>query len=260
MDNILRLSNDGKRLIEVLDKSAEQITIPASVEVIWKRALDQFDQLQSIEVAAGNRRFASIDGILYNKRLTKLICVPGAAKLYKSLEDGLFSVPEGVKTIEKRAFYWRMMSGHRVSVHLPESVTKIGEGAFEGCKLLCSINIPDSVRKIEARTFALCYFLNRIDIAHGVEEIGNQAFYNCQSLCCIDIPASVTTIGEEAFADCESLQEIHMHYTSLKGLDIAEDAFESYKMDKCTLYVPAGTKWEYIEHPAFCRFKNIVEK
>lgn len=259
MENIFKISDDGKTLVEVLDKRAKHITIPEGVEVIWKRAFNECYQLQSIEVAEGNRRFASIDGILYNKRQTKLICVPTDARLYDVDTEKSFSIPEGVKAIDKRAFYECMMNGHRVSVHIPDSVTKIGVEAFAHCKLLDTVNIPGSVKRIEARTFYLDYFLRVVDIADGVEEIGEWAFYNCQALESIDIPASVTTIGGWAFADCEALRSIHMHSTNPEGLEIAEDAFECGRMDKC-LYVPAGTQWMYREHPAFCRFKDIVEE
>ena len=65
----------------------------------------------------------------------------------------IFNVPEGTVRIEKRRCY----SGDelvttipiRVAVlTLPDSVTEIGDKAFEDCSLLTSVNIPGSVRKI----------------------------------------------------------------------------------------------------------------
>ena len=44
----------------------------------------------------------------------------------------------------------------RVSVTLPDSLTKIGVNAFNGCTSLESITIPDSVTKIEPQAFAYC--------------------------------------------------------------------------------------------------------
>ena len=65
---------------------------------------------------------------------------------------------------------------------IPNSVTKIGNYAFEGCDGLASIVIPNSVTSI-----------------------GNYAFYNCDGLTSINIPNSVTAIGDNVFENCDEL-------------------------------------------------------
>ena len=62
---------------------------------------------------------------------------------------------------------------------IPNSVTSIGERAFEDCDGLTSITIPNSVTSI-----------------------GEGAFYSCDGLTSISIPNSVTSIGEYAFEYC----------------------------------------------------------
>jgi len=71
------------------------------------------------------------------------------------------------------------------SVTIPDGVTKIGYGAFNGCKSLASVEIPSSVTKI-----------------------GAGAFYKCTSLASVEIPAGVTEIAKSAFEDCTSLASI----------------------------------------------------
>lgn len=71
------------------------------------------------------------------------------------------------------------------SITIPNSVTNIGNGAFNGCKSLTSITIPNSVTSI-----------------------GGSAFYGCKSLTSITIPNSVISIGEEVFSYCYSLTSV----------------------------------------------------
>ena len=68
---------------------------------------------------------------------------------------------------------------------IPDSVTSIGDWAFDDCSSLTSVNIPDSVTSI-----------------------GRWAFDGCGSLTSINIPDSVTSIGHRAFRGCSSLTSI----------------------------------------------------
>ena len=69
-----------------------------------------------------------------------------------------------------------------VTVDIGNTVTSIGDYAFEACSELTSVTIPDSVTNIES-----------------------SAFYGCSGLTSVTIPDSVTSIGEEAFAWCSGL-------------------------------------------------------
>ena len=77
------------------------------------------------------------------------------------------------------------------SITIPDSVTSIGDYAFEDCTSLTSITIPDSVTSI-----------------------GYFAFYECSSLTSITIPDSVTSIRNNAFRDCTSLKEVYCKPTT----------------------------------------------
>ena len=87
------------------------------------------------------------------------------------------------------------------SITIPDSVTSIGNYAFEYCTGLTSITIPDSVTSIGDRAFGHCTGLTSITIPDSVTIIGFCAFEYCTGLTSITIPNSVTIIGGGAFYD-----------------------------------------------------------
>ena len=91
---------------------------------------------------------------------------------------------------------------------IPDSVTSIEDGTFQGCSALTTIEIPNSVTSIGDWAFGECYTLTSIEIPESVDSIGENAFYGCSRITSIKIPDSVTTIGDEAFAYCPKLHSI----------------------------------------------------
>ena len=91
---------------------------------------------------------------------------------------------------------------------IPNGVTAIGYGAFDGCYSLTSVTIPDSVNVLEDDAFYQCPNLTHITIGNGVATIGDSAFAYCRSLASVTIPESVTMIKSGAFAYCKSLAEV----------------------------------------------------
>lgn len=147
---------------------------------------------------------------------------------------------------------------------LPAKLKSIGDDAFIFCRSLKSINIPESVQKIGLRAFAFCTSLTSVEMPLTVTKIGNQAFYRCTALVRQDIPSNVTEIGSEAFCGCSRLIDLTIPsgiksigerafkdcnaLTTLYALGaspiaITSNTFEN--VNKCTLYVPQGSRQEY---------------
>lgn len=79
-------------------------------------------------------------------------------------------------------------------IFIPDSVSVIGYGAFDGCTGLISVNIPDGVSIIEGNIFRGCKSFENIVIPNSVKVIEYDAFQDCSSLNSLTIPYSVTTI------------------------------------------------------------------
>ena len=78
------------------------------------------------------------------------------------------------------------------STIIPDSVTEIGEGAFEGCTGLTEINIPSSVKNIGTDAFRSCESLETITLGAGINKISEYAFYSYDALKTIYVPAKKT--------------------------------------------------------------------
>ena len=115
------------------------------------------------------------------------------------------SIPETVTSIGNGAFE----STDLTNVSLPDTVSSIGDDAFSDCKRLTSITIPDSVTSIGQGAFSGCSSLTDIIIPDSVASIGQGAFSGC-SLTDIIIPDSVISIGQGAFSGCSSLTSVHL--------------------------------------------------
>ena len=88
---------------------------------------------------------------------------------------------------------------------IPDSVTSIGDYAFDRCSYLQSVTIPDSVTSIGDYAFDGCSYLQSVTIPDSVTSIGNYAFAWCSYLDSVTIPDSVTSIGNCVFTDDDDL-------------------------------------------------------
>ena len=106
-----------------------------------------------------------------------------------------------------------------VTVHMEDSVKKIGERAFSGCGGLNFITWPAGLHEIGKYAFSGCTKLNVVTMTTADElTIGDGAFSACNNLKTVSLPEGLIKIGEKAFADCKELETLVLP-VSLKEMD-----------------------------------------
>ena len=94
------------------------------------------------------------------------------------------------------------------NIIIPDSVTVIGENAFQGSSLR-DISMSRNITVIGDYAFFGCYSLTDILIPDSATAIGKGAFQGCSSLQTVTIGKGVKTIGDEAFHNCHNLWDVY---------------------------------------------------
>ena len=196
------------------ESKLQKITLGKNLKVISDDAFYFVCQLNEINVSKNNPYYCSKNGVLYNKKMTKLVLYPFSKKAKE------FTVPATVKSIGDKAFYNSGRSGYisLKKVNLPKGLKRIGDYAFAWMETLREAKIPSTV-----------------------EYIGDEAFYETH-LTSVKIPKSVKSIGHEAFSYTR-VETISVNPNP--ELEIGEKVFAgNYKLTKVTLF-PAKDSYGY---------------
>mgnify|MGYP004613338679 CR=1 FL=1 len=96
------------------------------------------------------------------------------------------------------------------TITIPDSVERIGDGAFKQLNGLKTIIIPGTCKEIGNYAFADNTTLEKVVIEKGVTTLGEFAFQRCTSLKEIELPEGLKTIGKTCFGGCSSLEKINI--------------------------------------------------
>jgi hypothetical protein len=154
-------------------------------------------RVKAIIVPEQHKEYTSLDGVVYSKDRTELVCYP------KNKPDNEFIVPHTVEKISSKIFFFAKLSDIKVdkdnkhftdtdgvllskdrnqlvryprckentSYIVPETVEIISDHAFRGCKYLESIILPERLKTIGSAVFSGCSALTSLFIPRNVENL-----------------------------------------------------------------------------------------
>lgn len=93
---------------------------------------------------------------------------------------------------------------------LPESITAIGDEAFERCDALKHLVIPDKVDTLGWSTFASSG-LEDITLSKNINEIPDRCFARCYDLKTVTLNGTPKRLGYMSFSNCRKLESIALN-------------------------------------------------
>ena len=179
------------------------------------------------------------DGIIYGPEKKSV--------LYAPLDLETFAIPESVTTIGNFAF----QGCSKLKSDLDFSrITTVGNSAFRDCSGVASALDLTSAVTIGSSAFYGCSGLTSVNTGDDLTDINESAFHGCSGLTSVELGKSVASIGNMAFADCPNIQYISSF--AQVPPTIADDTFHDI-YDTANVIVADGaylaTNWSL--------FKNI---
>ena len=222
-----------------------EVSIPATVRWIRGKVFGS-PALAAIHVDEANERYASIDGVVYDKDVTTIVCYPEG-------HGESFEIPSTVRTVGDE---FNGCTALR-SIVIPQSVTRLCVGAFKGCAGLREIYVPGSVKRIENDCFDDCSGLESITLGEGVQSV-EKAFHNCTALRRLVLPDSLDSVSFYAFRNCGPIEEIRFPKGRFLAISAVPQSF--YPWGQAPFFVD-GVYYEpyfdYNDQTALLRVANV---
>ena len=196
-------AEDGEEIVSVMqmDEKNENDFTPDEEDTAIEEEEPLLEQLFSYE----KNRFGDlvITGIaeeyrdVYRSYMKDSVCKMGSIYSITCLQIPKDINGVTVKEIGENAF--ANMTFEKIV--LPDSLEKIGSGAFRNTLISEELELPDNLKEIGARAFERCR-LEYIDIPDSVELIEERAFAENLALWTVLISNNSTVLEKEVFADC----------------------------------------------------------
>ena len=140
------------------------------------------------------------------------------------------------------------------TVIIGDSVTTIGNNAFNSYSVLTSIIIGNKVKSVGISTFEASG-LTSITIPNSVTNIENNAFFACLNSTSLSIGNGITDIGSFAFYGCSGLNSLTIN--AITPPNLGTDVFENVPTN-IPVYIPCQSYYDYINPYGWKNFTNFV--
>lgn len=224
-DKSFTITKDESKPISVIheyafncDEKLKVIKIGANVMQIDGKSFYTCNALEQIIVDENNQNYCDIDGVLYTKDKTQIICYPINHDQYLREKYGYeeelwpdnenytqqykqdiqtYVLPSTVETIGKLCFNYSNL----VDVYLPEGVRTIETLGFFRCTSLENIYSYKTDEVIENTHFENEDIFTQVylSLPEGLKYIGSDAFSYNQAMTYVYIPSSISYVGHHAF-------------------------------------------------------------
>ena len=232
------------------DEKIKVINIGADVDFIDPKAFYSCWALQEIRVDENNPNYCDVEGVLFNKDKTEIICRPCDHDTYLAEKYGHAKYDENGGRTEpapEDANYEQYVKDVLTYV-VPSSVEKIGQLCFNYANMK-NVYLPEGLKTIETLGFFEIPLLEGVysykgetadthftdeaalgvvykSLPEGLEYIGSDAFSYNQAMTYVYIPASVTHIGHHAFWDTVYKDGDELKGVSVINVAVSEDEFK----------------------------------
>lgn len=216
----------------------ESINISSNLMNIKNGSFSRCTNLKEINVSVLNNNYTSIDGVLFNNDISKLIQYPAGKT------DTTYVMPYTINELGQGSF---ASTASIKEVIISNNVEELADGVFDNCNNLNRISLPSKLKIVGKYAFNKCYSLDNLKIPHGTQEIDAYAFNLCTSLKSITIPSTVTFIDDTAFDNtdltiyCEEGSYAHSYakrmaipYEIVDLSDMIDYSVDSYSEDNMT--------------------------
>ncbi len=195
-------------------QSLEKIKLHADVTVIGTAAFGNCPSLRAIYCEKADDQIHKI--LDTNSELSKELFVVSPDEQDK-ITDGDVIEKDGVLYSADMTVLRGFTENVAAELVVPETVTKIADGAFRNCFALQAITLPDTVTELPDSLFENCRNLQRVIFSDKLTAIGSRTFSGCIRLAEIKIPDTVSEIGDYAFSSCRSFRSVTLP-TAIKDL------------------------------------------
>lgn len=240
--------------------SIDEIYVDDDYEISVEKLLEYFQwySVKKIGISPKNKKYVSIDGMVYTKDKEILVFCPSNKEKDAIIQDGTkyinreafrftkkldsIVIPDSVLHIDKRAFSWSSIS----QIKIGKGVSVInGDGIFKTCPNLRNIEIPENIISLEGNIFG--DKLENVIFHEGLRYIGDNVFKE-NKIKEVTLPFSLDYIGNYNFLSAQKIvisgntKHLGNALFMVSQSSISQDLINTYKtlvIDNKEVYIPS---------------------